>query len=321
MPKRTSVKREPSRSSKPEEKPSRKPREAKAHKMKDGPRPRDVALPTEKKKPSTDIRDYSIIIYGPPKIGKTTFLSTFPDILFFLTEPGAKGLPIYEYNADGGGVVDWDWMRQGVSLLESTDRFENIGIDTLDEAYRMCMDWVCKEANVKHPHDANDYGKTWDAVTTEFASVFKRIQRTGRGLYLTSHAKESTIKTASGEEHTRIGPSLTGKAGVKVLALADFIFYVDYMRVDGQDMRVVVTIGDELITAGQRKIGGIGLPRYLPLPNDEARDYETFAAAFRGEVEGLDPAVVRPSVVTAKAAAKSVTAARMEELRNKRKEG
>jgi len=318
MPKKTNVTRVPTKGVG-----KKSAKKTKVHRMRGGPKPRDVALPTEKKTPSTDIRDYSVLFYAPPKLGKTTILSKFPEVLFLCPEPGAKGLEIYEYNADGGGILDWNWMRQGVTLLEDTDRFQNVAIDTLDEAYRMCMEWVCKEAGVEHPHDANDYGKTWERVTSEFSSVFKRIQRTGRGLYLTSHAKESVIKTASGEEHSRIGPSLTGKAGAKVLALVDFIFYIDYMRVEGKDMRVLVTVGDELVVAGQRKIGakGVSLPRYIALPEDEDEDYEMFAAAFRGEIKGLDPTLVRPSVVTSKAASKSVKDTRMKELLKKKRKG
>lgn len=281
----------------------------------------DIPLPTERQQPSTDIRDYSILLYGPPKIGKTVFFSTFPDVLFLCAEPGASALPIYSYNSDGGGVHSWGVAKQAVRKLESSEQFLNVCIDTLDEIYRLCQEDVCRAAGVEHPHDANDYGKTWDKVTNEFCGVFRRIKHTGRGLYMTSHSKEGVVRSASGAEFTRIGPSLTGKSGAKLLALVDFIFYIDFYKIDGRDTRVVCTVGNELVTAGQRKIGQQrhGIPQFIPLPDDESKDYDVFAAAFRGEVEGIDPTKVMPSRAGTKTGAEAAKKTRMDMLSKRRK--
>ncbi len=277
---------------------------------------KELALPTRRSTPSHSITDYTVLFYGPPKVGKTTLLCSFPDPIWAMTEPGKPGYPVFIFNGENGGITDWTIMRKLVDLLEQSDRFNCAVIDTLEEAYRMCQEWVCRQAGVAHPHDANDFGKTWDAITNEFRGVFNRILQTGRAIYMTSHAKETTIASASGRDYSKIGPSLTGKAGTKILALVDFIFYVDYFKVDGRDLRVVVTRGSELVTAGQRKIGGLphGMPTYIALPEDETKDYEVFAAAFRGEVEGIDPTKIMPSKASMEAAGEMVKRARMDEL-------
>jgi len=261
-------------------------------------------LPTERTWPSEDIREYSLLLYGPPGIGKTTFFASFPEALFLLTEPG-KPSGAYVFNESGGGITDWRVMRAAVELLEKDkSRYKNVVIDTLDEGYEMCQRYVCKAAGVEHPHDANDYGKTWDKVTREFKDVFARIRRTGRGLYLTSHAKEGVVQPATGKEYTKIGPSVTGKAGAKVLAMVDFIFFVDYYIVGGTTKRLVCTSGTELVVGKQRPIGrgAVQLPKYIALPDDPAKDYEMFASAFRGEAKGVEPDAVKASKMSSRAA-------------------
>ena len=47
-----------------------------------------VTLPTTKTKPTTDLAKQSILLYGVPKLGKSSFASQFPEARFFECEPG-----------------------------------------------------------------------------------------------------------------------------------------------------------------------------------------------------------------------------------------
>jgi hypothetical protein len=278
-----------------------------------------MTLPEMKKEPSKDIRDYSILLYTPPKWGKTTFFSTFPEILFLATEPGTRGLRIYQFGDDTAGcITSWSMMLRAVELLEKeTSRFENVVIDTASEAYRMAMEYVCKAQGITHPSDANDYGKTWNKVADEFVSLFKRLQATGRGVYMTCHNQSVEVELLGGRKINRTGPTLTGKAGERVLALADFIFYGDYFTdMKGNNRRVVMTQGTEGVNCGARKIGEVvNLPAYIPLPDNEADDYDTFARAFVGDDVGIDPAQLMPNAATTKSGANKVTKDRLDGAR------
>lgn len=262
-------------------------------------------LPTERTWPSEDIREYSLLLYGPPGIGKTTFFASFPEALFLLTEPG-KPSGAFVFNESGGGITDWKVMRAAVELLEKDkSQFKNVVIDTLDEAYRLAMQYVCKGAGIKHPSEKKDFGKTWGDIADAILDVTHRIQRTGRGIYLTSHASHSTVELAGGGSYSKIGPNITGKGGERIKAAMDFIFFADCYSVDGQTTRLIRTSLTELITAKARPIGrnAIQLPTYIPLPNDPREDYNVFAAAFRGEDVGIDPTRVHANVLTSKGAA------------------
>jgi hypothetical protein len=266
--------------------------------------PSSIKLPRKRKPALTELCQFSGILYARPKFGKTTFFSTFPDILFLTTEPGTKGLEIFEFNGENGGVTDWAVMLRAIKLLETSKRFANVVIDTADEAYAMCMDHTCKRSGVEHPHDADDYGKTWNKVSRAFTDALNRIARTGRGLYLTSHVRERVIETAGGGKFTRIGPSLTGQAEKTILSFVDLIWYGEIVR---GGRRLVITDGDEYVTAGSRKRGVVTrMPAAILLPEDESRGYEHFAATFRGDVDGAEAADIWATMTATKAVSKVI---------------
>lgn len=267
----------------------------------DQPKVTDLALPTAKKVPNFNLNEYTLLVYGREKIGKSTLFASFPDSIFFATEPGTKGLEIFELNAEHGGCKDWKIFRQGIKLLESTDKFANVIIDTVDRAYDMCMDYVCAKLGIDYPGvDAtgkNDYGKSWRAVRDEFTDGIHRILQTGRGLCFTSHSKEETVRTRSGMEYTRIYPTISNQGRKVVEALVDMFFYCEYIRDSrGETRRVLITQGDETIWAGSRTTMAEDFPQFLPLLKKGG--YEIISKAFRGEDVGLDPQEIMPSKST-----------------------
>ncbi len=48
-----------------------------------------IALPTEASKPVTELGKQTILLYGSPKLGKSSFASKAPGSLFFECEPGS----------------------------------------------------------------------------------------------------------------------------------------------------------------------------------------------------------------------------------------
>ncbi len=55
-----------------------------------------VTLPTTKTKPTTDLAKQSILLYGVPKLGKSSFASQFPEAMFFECEPGLNHLEVFK---------------------------------------------------------------------------------------------------------------------------------------------------------------------------------------------------------------------------------
>ena len=55
-----------------------------------------LTLPTEKSKPSSRLGDYTWLIYGAKKIGKTSLVAQFPETLILSFEPGTKALEVFQ---------------------------------------------------------------------------------------------------------------------------------------------------------------------------------------------------------------------------------
>jgi hypothetical protein len=247
-----------------------------------------MALPTEKSAPSLSPDRAKALLYGPPKIGKSTFASKInPDkTLFIATEPGLGALEVFEEP-----VGTWSEFREvGADLAadaKADKRFEIAVIDTVDELYRMCSDHICAELGIKHPSDA-DYGKGWAAVRDEFALRIGKLTSLGLGVWFISHAEDREVKKKVGTK-TVTQPSLTGQGRKFLTGFVDFIFLATWEGDEG-DERVLRTQGGEGHEAGGRVPEG-ATPLPDPLPLDPA-------ALRKAMAESLKP----PAAKAAKAA-------------------
>ncbi len=259
----------------------------------------DLQLPTGPKTPNLNISQYTFLIYGREKIGKTTLLSSFPEAIFAATEPGTKGLSISEFNAEDGGIKNWAIFRKMVELLsQNTGRFKTVIIDTVDRAYDMCLDWVCEHRGIEYPGKDSDgdedFGKSWRAVKIEFVEQLHLLEQAGYGVVFTSHAKETTIKTRAGDKYTRIQPTMSSQARGVIEAIVDFFFYCEYMRApDGSTKRILICQGDDTIWAGARSGVINDFPQFLPM--EKKNGYSVIHNAFLGKFTGLDAKTLMPA--------------------------
>ena len=67
--------------------------------------------PTAKTPPKCSLSDVSILLYGPSKIGKSTFASQAPDAIFLATEPGLNALEVYQQPIRNWGEFSGDLRR------------------------------------------------------------------------------------------------------------------------------------------------------------------------------------------------------------------
>lgn len=229
--------------------------------------PARTMLPTEKTPQKNDLRDLTLLIYGSPKIGKSTWCSKSDGAIFLATEPGLNHLDVYQVT-----INSWvDLRAAAAELAAGKHAFRTVVIDTVDEAYHMCLDDVCRRHKMAHPAD-EEYGKGFALVNNEFARVIGGLARLPYGLFLTSHVKGIDVKTKT-DKYTKMVPELPTGARKIVLGLCDVILYAES---EGFDTRVVRTKPTTLYEAGDRT--GL-LPEALPL------DYAAFVAAFTSEKE------------------------------------
>lgn len=161
------------------------------------------------------------LYYGDPGIGKTTFASKMPaPNLFIATEDGQRALKAYVQR-----VHCWDDFLDIISLLEKGDGeiYESVTIDTVDNLFDFCQDYVCKKLRITHPSD-EEWGKGWDALKQEFKKSITRLQSIGMGVIFISHARSEEIKTRSLKVNKWF-PSFAKQCRKIINPLVDFMFY------------------------------------------------------------------------------------------------
>lgn len=258
----------------------RKVRRQRGARERDGPGPK-VSLPTKRSKPAARLGDFSILMYGEKKIGKTTLAAEFPDAFFLMCEPGGRDLAIYQR-----AVPDWRAFRRYVQLISRDERFSTVVMDTADEAYKMCFDCMCKEMHIEHPHDESDYGKSWGRIRDEFAKQIRILLNSGKGVIFISHSREEETKTRAGRKYNRMQTTLSGQAREILEAIVDIWVYYGYEA----ERRVLTLRGDEYVSAGIRvrnhfKYTDGTQIRKLDVEGSEGHAYKEFLRAFNNEIQ------------------------------------
>lgn len=202
-----------------------------------------------------DLKGKYILIYGQPKIGKTTLASQFPRNLLLAFEPGYNGLD----NIMVQPITKWSEFKQVLRQLaqkEVQEKFDTITIDTADIAWDYCEKFICSsnvnENTGETPKTLGDipWGKGYDLCKKEFDSALRQIAMLGYGLVIISHEQLRNVKTEKGEEFQKFMPTLSDRPKLIVNRLVDIIAYLRLSTEDGK--RYIYTRGNERFEAGSR---------------------------------------------------------------------
>jgi len=186
-------------------------------------------LPTKTTPQKQNLADLTVLVYGRSKIGKSTWCSHSDGALFLATEPGLNALDVYQVP-----IRSWDELLAACSeIAEGKHPFKTVIIDTIDNAYRMCSDYICAKFKIEHESDLG-YGKGWALINNELHRVLTKLAFLPYGLFLASHSVEKEIETRTGK-FTRIVPTLPDKARKIVLGMVDLILYCDLDAVTDEE--------------------------------------------------------------------------------------
>lgn len=190
-------------------------------------------LPTTKTPPKPNLADLTVLTYGPTKIGKSTWCSHAEGALFLSTEPGLNSLEVFQIP-----VRSWDELLAACGeIAEGNHQFKTVILDTVDNAYKMCAEYVCRKFKVEHESDLG-FGKGYALTNNEFQRVLNKLAFMPCGLYLISYSQEIEIETRTGK-YTKTVPTLPEKARKIVLGLVDMVLYCDIETTAGPDGKMV----------------------------------------------------------------------------------
>jgi hypothetical protein len=250
-------------------------------------------LPKKKTSPMEKLWDFTILLFGLKKIGKTSMLSELGEGFFFPFESGTKALSVYQpLDEDGNRITftadadGWALFKKYSNLVrKSKKRFPFAVIDPVDKAHKACNAWVCKKNGWEHPSDGA-YGKGWSAVADEFAVEMDKLTSCGIGVVFISHATEKTIKTRTGDEYDLITSTMSNQAREAIEGVVDIWGYYHYQ----DEKRYLTILGDDHIGAGHRIKGHFRYTdgkriRRIFMGNSEKEAAENLIAAFNNKLE------------------------------------
>ena len=259
-------------------------------------------LPTSKTPPKDTLSDHTILVYGPSKIGKSTWCAQAEGALFLATEAGLNNLDVFQVP-----IGSWeDFLNACKEIAEGKHHFKTIIVDTIDNAYRMCAEYICQKFKIEHESDLG-YGKGYALVNNEFYRVLNKLALLPYGLYLISHSQERELETRTGKL-TRIVPTLPEKARKIVIGMVDVILFCDLELVTGGDgkptqKRVLRTKPNVNYEAGDRTGR---LPEAIDL--DFSKFIEAFTKSVTAAAEPADASVAGNAAVPTTPAAAPIPA-------------
>lgn len=209
-----------------------------------------INLPTTKSKPVTKFEDEITLIYGAPKVGKSTFCSQFEAPLFLDSESGLRNLETYKIP-----ITCWQDAMDAYTALSDAKKkeelqYKTLVFDTINNFYLFCMEHVCKKNGISHPSDL-DYGKGWSMVKIPFTNLMNAFKGLGLGIVYVAHATEKTIKTRRGE-YTRYDAAIAGQIYELIVGSCDFVLYATIESGENGERRILKTKPCEYWNAGDK---------------------------------------------------------------------
>lgn len=202
-------------------------------------------------KVSRDLSGYITYIYGPGKIGKTTFGSQMPGALILAFQKGYNALP----NVYAQDVTTWADMKiilRDLKKPEVKDLFHSIIVDTIDIAAAACQKYIISQAGVDTLNQI-PYGQGWSRVKRQLEDTFREVTQMGYAVLFISHDKDKTFKRQDGTEYNQIVPTLGNSYNLIIKDMVDIYGYAHLAIRDGEPRRVLTLRSlDGTIDCGSR---------------------------------------------------------------------
>ena len=240
----------------------------------------DVSLPTEVSEPCESLGDFSMLLFGAKKIGKTTMCAQFPKALFLMFEPGGKALSVYQRR-----VKTWEEFKAYIKLLKKDSTFKTIVIDTADIMYELCFDYVCRKLVISHPSEES-WGKGWRDIKQEMYSQVNELLNLEKGVIFISHVTQRTITRRDGFEYDVVESSMPKQAREVIEGLVDLWVLYDYQG----SKRTLTIQGDDHVDSGHRIQGRFTYPdgepiRSIDMGGSAKEAFQRFTLAFNNKLE------------------------------------
>ena len=197
----------------------------------------------EKRKP-VSLNPKVLLLYGAPKVGKTTMLSKLDDCLIIDTEQGA--------NMVEGYIESVNNRDELIAILKEAKEghdYKYVAIDTIDKVADWADKSVCQEENVSAVQDLA-FGKGFAMSRDKVLNTIKILRQIFPHVILIGHRKWAQAVVDGKAMVQPESLDLTGKLKNMIMADCDAIGYV--FRDEEKGELMVSFKANEALEAGSR---------------------------------------------------------------------
>ncbi len=231
-------------------------------------------LPTKKTPVVTDPTQFTLCLYGPGGIGKSTWASHAEGALFIASEPGLNALEVFQVKVETlkemGRVYD--------EIKNGDHGYKTIIVDTVDRVFQMCIDAVCEELGIVYPR--GKMGMTaWGMINSRFRNWTIQMCNLPYGVLFISHSATKERDTRTGPEmYTQLGlPDSSRKSFGEAM---DIVLLAEYVSKKDNDGKVV----EERVLRARGTGAYYAKDRTGRLPESLPFKYEAFTKAFNAVI-------------------------------------
>lgn len=220
-----------------------------------------------------------IVLYGPAKVGKSSWAAQFPTPIFVMTEDGVEGLDVDRYEP----AISWLQIIEHLTAV-ATDKhsFSTLVVDTLGGTAELAAKHICEKLfnGDWGPKGFAAFGQGWGATSEEMRRllpILDACRDKGMTVILLAHAGVQSVRSPIDGDFQKWAPEMDRRIWARFAKWADMIGRADYdyivMKRDGAkegpgkakgtNSRVVRWSGSAAEDAGCR--AGFEMPEITPL--------------------------------------------------------
>lgn len=221
--------------------------------------------------------DLTMIVFGPPKVGKTTFAASFPNSLVVECEPGgAKYVKGRILN-----VKNLAELREAWAIVKANPGYcETVVIDSIDQVAAWIEAEICQEMGLKNILDSKKgekHGAQWGEYLDRILSLLSAWKMLGKRVVYLAHVKKAEMDGNA----LVINPktiNLYGQTAARVISIVENIGHM-YAREDSNGVSRILSFAPGVaIEAGARHPALAN--KLITIPAEDP--YGPFAALFGG---------------------------------------
>ncbi len=227
------------------------------------------------------VKPWITLIFGPEKIGKTTFASDAPSPIFLDTQEGS-----FHREVDRWDVKSWQDILDTVEVLATQEHsYKTLVIDTVDDAESFLWRHIC-ERDGKAGIEDYGYGKGYVAALDEWRLFLHSIQGlqklTGMNVLVMGHVVVKLFKNPAGEDFDRYQLKMHQRATDLFKEHSDCVLFANHKTYTVKDemTKKHKGFGDDSRYLYSARTASYDAGNRYTIPSEMPLSYASFAAAM-----------------------------------------